>query len=159
MAELTKKRSRRITPEDVLQVARLVARKRMTEKEACLLMGIKPENFYVWKARAKHTEKFDNVLAHETAIRIDGLFDAIEDKGQKDWRMYDRLLERTSDRFCDKKNETPVVAGNFNVNLFLSAAKKIYSVECPANDAKQLSPVDTKQIVDAVPVNDACEKW
>lgn len=100
--ELAPKRpKKRISEEDVRMMAGLVA-KRIDEKGACLMLGIKPQSWYNWKTHAKNNSRFAESLTHVREAKLNACIEAIDeagdgnaDKGQRpDWRAKAWLAER-----------------------------------------------------------------
>jgi hypothetical protein len=96
---LPKKPRHHITIADVEAIASLVITRRMTETEACALLGIKSPAWYQWKARNGNDRRNEDILARTRAARIHSQIANIEDGAvgvgnhkRADWRAADRLL-------------------------------------------------------------------
>ena len=62
---------RKITQADVQEMARLMA-KRITETGAALIIGIKPETWFHFKAKPKNRAKFEQILTHVREAQLEG---------------------------------------------------------------------------------------
>ena len=111
--ELKPKRRGKFTPQDIINVCTLMAEQGHTQEAACLLLGIKPNSFAIWKCHAKNQQRFANLLAHAKAMLINGCFESGMATGAKDWRYWDKRLERIApERFGQQQGQSqhPVVA-------------------------------------------------
>lgn len=127
--KVSKVYKRMFTPNDVKDLAKLVA-KGITESEAATLLGRTPAQWFSFKCVSKNNDRFKEALEIARAARIQWCFEKIENaadgKGMKqpDWRAADRLLQHTADRFKDQAQPAQIAVG---VNVFASSeqARKI----------------------------------
>lgn len=90
--------ARRIDATTISEIARLCARQ-LSEAEACRKLGIKPQQWFSWKARHNRSEKFAALLEEFRAGRIDSLVAKMESAAdgvnmkQPDWRAAAALLK------------------------------------------------------------------
>ena len=107
------KRGRRINLADVQAIAELVAM-RLTEKEACIHLGINPESWSQWKIRHNGVTGFETILTRVRTAKLRGLIDGIRQAGfgengqRADWRALDRLLTITApERYSERLAALP----------------------------------------------------
>lgn len=87
--------------EDCDLVAQLVA-KRLTETEACAVLGLNPAQWYNWKTKRRNEGRFDAELARIRGSKVRACIETLEEAGTRtnpktgmiDWRAHDRLLDR-----------------------------------------------------------------
>lgn len=79
--EFTKFKARKLTKQDAINIARLVATRKLTEIEACLSLDINPKQWSLWKNRHKNLISFDLIIARIKADHLSGLLDKIEKAG------------------------------------------------------------------------------
>ncbi len=112
------RRAGKLTLTDAAAIADKVAKKRLTESEACYLLGIEPKHWFVWKSRHKHSATFEAICARVRAASIENAVDRIEKAGEDmiieregekpfvrrgDWRAdHARLSLIAPERFADK---------------------------------------------------------
>jgi hypothetical protein len=90
--------AKRIDATTISEIARLCARQ-LSEAEACRKLGIKPQQWFSWKARHNRSEKFAALLEEFRAGRIDSLVAKMESAAdgvnmkQPDWRAAAALLK------------------------------------------------------------------
>lgn len=112
-------KSRKITAHDVKLICNLVA-KRITETGACLLVGIKPTQWFVWKQRAKNKAKFDTMLELIKESQVSGHIENIERFQVKDWRASHALLQiKAPERFGQREQSSNTTV---TVNVLSSEA-------------------------------------
>lgn len=116
----------------VKQIAELVARFLLTEKEACLKAGVNLKSWYDWKARNKRTELYARILEQMHSNQIITGVSRIEDcahgrNGAKypDWRASQYLLQVKDKRFRDQRDEPRTV--NNTLVVVHDALKRAYS--------------------------------
>jgi hypothetical protein len=133
-APVRKSNGRRITADDVEQVAKLVAA-RLNEREATELLGIGHQQWRSWKSRHQHSEEFETLLARVTAAKLDAHLRNIASFEPLDWRASAHLLKiadqtRFGDRPATDFNVNVLPA--FNLESFMKAAAKVYGTTKPA---------------------------
>ena len=142
------KKQPKIVLSDLKEIARLVATRKLTETEACHVLDIKPENYFVFKSRNGRSEIFAKYLEKIKSNKINSLLNQIEDisdgdesiKQKPDWRAKQWLLTITSDRFA-KVSEPTQTTNNLTVNLMSDALKRVFVEVEPV---KQLTEVKSK---------------
>lgn len=100
-------RKRRITLEDAKGVAKLVATRRLTETEACMILDINPRQWASWKTVHKNLPAFSDIVTRMRAKKIDNLISDIEQiadgdesiRLKPDWRAKQFILQVTDKRF------------------------------------------------------------
>ena len=151
-----KSKARRITSEDVQDMAKLMA-KRITETGACLILGIKPETWFKFKVRAHNACKFEKVLTHARESQLAGHMANIEAFQVKDWRASHALLQlKAPERFSPQAGQAGAsVQAVINMgDSAIAAMLAKYQPKCkititkPDNSAKQVETVETKQLND-----------
>ena len=161
-----KRNLRRISGDDVKAIAALVA-KRIDEKGACLMLGIKPQTWYNWKGNEANSSKFSDVLALVRETKLNACLEAIDKAGdgsitigddgkpivtRADWRAKAWLAEKVlaAERFGDKpaaiEQKTPLLA-----IISSDLAASVFGKLLPA-------PEPSKQIVDAQVIADTTNK-
>jgi hypothetical protein len=155
---------RKITTQDMQDMAKLMA-KRITETGACLMLGLRPESWFNFKARVKNTKKFEDILVRVRESKLSGIIDNIEAAGDPydvvtktgqvyqrpgDWRAKAWLAERV---LAPERLGQQVVAGSTTTNTVIvgqlgggEALAKLVSMYC--TNAKALNPPTDKPAVD-----------
>jgi hypothetical protein len=170
MATLTKQRPgkiakvKKITMSDVEQIAKLCAQSRLTEMEACNVLGIDNQVFRTWKWRQKgNKERFEYIITRLRASRIQGCMEGIYQAGigdaktRADWRAFDRYLERVDPaRFSDRiaqspESSTDALADSLLAKM-LSRAYAPAQVDCPRKELPEV--VQEAEIVQPAPCGD-----
>ncbi len=143
----------KITMLDCRDIADLVA-KRLTETEACSLLGIEPKIWWSWKTNHKNAAEFTNVLTRVRASQLQAHLANIEDaqygkNGHRpDWRASDRLLQiKDRERFGVQGHETTVNVSVYAEQSRTLALKSVYgTTSTPIQDKaspKQIGPSST----------------
>lgn len=152
-------RRRRLTAVDLNEMARLLATRKLTEKEACLKLNINPDQWYQFIRRNNRTVRFEAIITRLRGNYIDGLVDDIEKCGdgvgmkQPDWRAKAWIVENVApDRF-GRQGQQPSAqptAPATNINVLVVMAQKMLGLTgegATAAPGKQVSePVDVKRI-------------
>lgn len=133
---LIKKKSRKLSVNDLNDIARLVSTRKMTETDACIMLGISVKQWFNYKSLHKRDKEFADTVIRMREDKICGMVDLIEDsaKGigikQRDWRAGAWIAERLApERFAQVKGDAPVTTNNLNVMVMGDTLKRIYSVE------------------------------
>ncbi len=96
------RRGKRLCLADARDVAALCA-KRANEGEACAVLGIPYSTWMHWKAKARNSEQFREIIDSIKGAKIKAHLDNIESFSAKDWRASECYLEKTiPDRFSNK---------------------------------------------------------
>jgi hypothetical protein len=97
---------RKITAADVEAIATLITRRRLTETESCIHLGINPQTWFQWKLNPANEARNSKALSRVRAAWIESRCKSIEEVGdgapgtRRDWRAQAWMLERTlPDRF------------------------------------------------------------
>lgn len=147
------KRARRITPDIITEMARLMATRKVDERGACLMLEIKPESWAVWKCRQGNRLRFDNLFLRLRETKIDGLIHRIESAsldaemmhGDKlitrrgDWRAAAWIAEKIApERFAQQTN---IQQSNREIpTLSIEAMKRVYASEASSPPSPFLLP-------------------
>ncbi len=158
----TPKRAGKFTEAEVKELARLVSECKMTESEAAITLGRKPEHWQTWKSRHKHSASFATLIAHTRGKMVDGLISKIKTAGDDyeivlpngkvinkrgDWRAPAWILEKVAPQFAPQQS-APSAQTVINVGLMASTLKRIFSdstesngkvIDCSYDDKKLLS--------------------
>lgn len=138
------RRAAKLTIVDAEAIAIKVAKKRLTEAEACHQLGIKPDQWYVWKCRGKHSARFENICARVRGAAIENAIDRVEKAGEDlivdlgdgktaikrgDWRAdHARLALIAPERFGQREQSQDarqqVIIGDSALKMILD---KVYS--------------------------------
>ena len=128
-----KQQRRKITSEDIDAIAALIVRRRLTEAEACLSLGIHPPSWYNWKLKPHNQVKNAESLSRVRAAWVESRCKSIEEVGdgapgtRRDWRAQAWMLERTlPERFGSqppKPEDTRPAASGVTVNVWLREAR------------------------------------
>jgi hypothetical protein len=125
-------KKRKITIADIDEMAKLVA-KRMTEREAALLLGITPQSWYQFRSRNKSSAKFEQSLTRARGAFIAANLREMEkaaggkDGVRHDWRAADRLNQIAApDRFAPQPPPPPPppVVPQVTISMWLDEATK-----------------------------------
>jgi len=145
--ELKPKRRGKFTPQDIINVCSLMAEQGHTQESACLLLGIKPNSFAIWKCHAKNQQRFTNLLAHAKAMLINGCFENGMATGAKDWRYWDKRLERIApERFGAQQwaSGQPITA-IISDQAMRSIMDRLYPKQSQVIDVQEVKRVQDKQ--------------
>lgn len=166
------KRARKLRECDIKAIANLVSTRKMTESDAVIMLGFKPNQWFSWKNKTGRSEKFSTIVARIRALHVDGLVSKIEAAGDDfemtlpngktvtrrgDWRAPAWLLEKTAPQF----HPQPLVAHNsntINIGLMHDTLKRIMN---DYNDA-DIKPTDSLQaslLSDSVTTHDNESKY
>ena len=138
---------RKITHADVQEMARLMA-KRITETGAALIIGIKPETWFHFKAKPKNQAKFEQILMHVREAQLEGHLDNIERFQIKDWRASEALLRlKSPERFGQRTEHTGEVKhmhqlsddSKRKIEAMLKASLQQPVIDCQVVDTKQIA--------------------
>jgi len=122
-----------ITLSDLKEVAKLVATRKLTIKEACYVRDINPDQFYCFTNRAGRSEVFAKYVEKLKSVKINTLLEQIETitdgneaiKQKPDWRGKQWLLSVTDDRYS-KSVESVSTTNNVQINLVTDALKRVF---------------------------------
>lgn len=143
--KLHKKALAKITDSVVIRMCELLVN-RLTDQEACAVLGIKQAVWSHWLGRSRdNSRKFTQTFARIRGNLISECMEGIRKAGVKDFRALDRLLERVDrDRFGDRM---PMQTVQIGVSVFSQSdakaiAARVYSEQYPqlpqASDDKPL---------------------
>ena len=135
---LKSKSNRRISDADVEKMAELVGTKFMSEKEAALLLGIKPDAWFQYKCRGgkgKSSAKFEDLTlrlkTHKLGTLIDRISDASDPAKTKrpEWRAASWLAERIKPESLSLQtaHSFPVPASAFDTSKLIDAMTRVYA--------------------------------
>lgn len=137
---------KKITVADVKAVADLVANKRLTIRESCLILNIREKSWQMFMSRYGRKELFEKYLDEMRGHRINNILTDIEKitngdaaKNIKpDWRGKAFLLSVSApDRFGKTDSPATVTTNNVNLTLIGDALKRVFEVE--SNQPKLVS--------------------
>lgn len=77
---ITPKQRRKISVQDIQSIADLTAQQ-ITEKGACLIIGIRPQSWYDWKGRNGNEAKYSDILSRVRESKIKGCLETIDKAG------------------------------------------------------------------------------
>ncbi len=106
-----KRRSRRITPNDVEDMAKLIS-ERLSDKEACFQLGIPYAAWRNWLSKAKSQPQLDDILARLRGAKVLACMKGIEQAGTRDWRALRERLALLDQRFNDRAQQAPIVSND-----------------------------------------------
>lgn len=104
-----KRRSRRITPNDVEDMAKLIS-ERLSDKEACFQLGIPYASWRNWLSKAKSQPHLDDILARLRGSKVLACMKGIEQAGTRDWRALRERLALLDQRFNDRAQQPATVS-------------------------------------------------
>jgi hypothetical protein len=128
---------RKIDLQTIEEVARLVATK-ISEAEACRVLGINPTSFYKFKCVHKHQQKWaaalDKFRGEKLKLHLDNVEQAavgsgVHAKKGADWRASSWMVERalSSDgRYGDRVTTDSQTSVKIDVNAMFEIASKCY---------------------------------
>ena len=131
------KSNRRISDADVEKMAELVGTKFMTEKEAALLLGIKPDAWFQFKCRGKSGAKFEDLSlrlkTHKLGTLIDRISDASDPAKTKrpEWRAASWIAERLKPEALSLQtaHAFPVPASALDTTKLIDAMARVYATQ------------------------------
>lgn len=154
-----RKQRRKITAADVEAIAELIVKRRLTETEACIHLGLNPRTWFCWKSDPRHGQNNSEALARVRAAWVESRCKSIEEVGdgangtRRDWRAQAWMLERTlPERFGQQSERAPAPLPAIQaptVNILVNAG---YS-DLPTPVAVRELPPERgpKQLTDAKP--------
>jgi len=159
------KRARALKLNDIEEIARLIATRKLTETEACLTLGITPNVFFRWKQRHKNQTNIDTLITRMRADKIQGLIDNIENVGngigvkQRDWRASAWIAERVApEKFNLNKDNSTAQAPTVNIQIMSDALKRIYSTQDSTNQISELNSPPCQTVRRFIPVRNTTTK-
>lgn len=134
---------KRLSLDDVEQIATLIVRFRLNEAEACLSLGIKPQTWYDWKCLHKHDAKYTDIISRIRGAQLQNVIAAIDKAGEErtivtrkgdavqvqgDWRAKAWIAERVlaPERLGDRLPQ-PQQPAQVQITIALEAAKAMYA--------------------------------
>ena len=168
-----KPKRRKLTLDDAKAIARLVARRKLNESEACHVLGIVPAQWQVFKCRHKVSVMFESIISRTKGLTINHAIERLERAGEDqditlpngkvitkrgDWRAdAARLPLIDPQRFGDRQqpgNQTNVLIGDDMaakvIALFAqSKQRQIGNITNPREDKlldapKTIDPIEQK---------------
>lgn len=130
---------RKVTKQDVEEIARLMATRRLTETGCCLIRGISDKQWWNWKSKGRNKEKFTDLFTRIRESKLDLLVERIENASEDaeisvgdkivtkrgDWRAAAWLTEKIApERFAQQINQSIEKPQN---PLMLDAMKRVYA--------------------------------
>lgn len=161
-AHISAPRARRLVLSDIKAIAKLVATRKMTEKDACITLGIKQSQWAVWKTRNNRSEMFENIIARVRGNQTDHLVSIIERAGDDqeitlpngkvinkrgDWRAPAWLLEKTAPQFAPTQQSAPATV-SIQIGLVHDQLKRVIGFTNPS--ATALLPGASDIVADAI---------
>lgn len=155
-----KPKRRKLTGDDISNVAKLVSRRKLNESEACAVLDINYEQWRVFKCRAKHSKAFETIITRTKGFTINHAIERLERAGEDmeitlpngkvitkrgDWRAdAARLPLIDPERFGDRQqpaNQTNVLIGDDvaarMIELFKQSKQR--AIESQVVETKQLN--------------------
>lgn len=148
--------NRRFVPDDLIEIARLSA-KRHSEAQACKLLGINHKSFANWKCRNRNSESFNEHLTHARAIQFESHITNIEDaergdNGHKmDWRASKALIEL---KFPELLPQAGLPAINVRV-VDISSMRRAY--DAPPRALDDVNRQDDSKVVSECQISDTTQ--
>ena len=133
---IRKGKARKLNIQDVQGIARLVSESFLTETEACHVLGIQPNRWFIFKQRAKIQAKFESLTTRIKGSQIENCIKRIQDSGdgrggvkQPDWRakafilnVIDRKRFGTTGDAIDVNRPQ-----NYNITIITDSIRRAYS--------------------------------
>jgi len=148
---------------DIQAIADLVANCKMTEREACITLDFKPEQWNSWKSKHKRSAIFDTLLARTRGLQTKELVSRIASAGLDkeinlpngktitktgDWRANAFILEKTSPAFAPATSAPPPATVSIQIGLVHDQLKRVIGFANPSSSA--LLPVSSDIVTDGV---------
>ena len=148
---ISKPRTKKITEAELNEIAELVGTKFLNEKEACLLVGVNPPQWYCWKLKSRNTERFNELTARLKSYKVKTLINRIEDASdpfktkRPEWRAASWLAERIKPEALSLQaahSPFPASASAFDTNKLIDAMTRVYTspavaaIECRTTEEK-----------------------
>ena len=148
---ILKPRTKKITEAELNEIAELVGTKFLNEKEACLLVGVNPPQWYCWKLKSKNTERFAELTARLKSYKVKTLINRIEDASdptkvkKADWRAASWLGERLKPESLSLQaahSPFPASASALDTSRLIDAMTRVYAspavaeIECRTTEEK-----------------------
>jgi len=135
---VSKPRTKKITDAELNEIAELVGTKFLNEKEACLLVGVNPPQWYCWKLKSRNTERFNDLTARLKSFKVKTLLTRIEDASdptkvkRADWRAASWLGERLKPESLSLQvahSSLPVSASTLDTTKLIDAMTRVYAAQ------------------------------
>lgn len=162
----TSRVSRKLTSAILEPIAEMVEKQKLTESEACHQLGIKPQQWFVFKCRQRIKPQFESICARIRGATVLNAMNRIERAGEDmvidlpngkqsirrgDWRADQARLQLIApERFGDRQqpaNQTNVLIGDDTVNkviaLFAKAKQSQIGNITPPHEDKMLDDAKT----------------
>jgi hypothetical protein len=147
------RRRAQITVKDLKAIVALVA-KRLTEREACECIGVRPRTWYQWRERHENQSEYEGLLTRARAKYLAGNLEQIEcaaaGKGghRADWRAADRLNAILKPEVYGlgaqvPAPQAPMLLDNRTIGILLAAAYRSQPEPVPG---RVIDAVEVKQI-------------
>jgi hypothetical protein len=148
------KQAGKFTESEIKELARLVSECKMTESDAAICLGRRPEHWQTWKSRHKRSASFATLIAHTRGKMVDGLISKIKSAGEDqeivlpngkvinkrgDWRAPAWLLEKTAPQFANQQQSAPAPI-TIQIGLIHDQLKRVIGF---ANEPLELDSVRT----------------
>ena len=147
--ELVKRR--KLNSTDLKAVAELVINSKLTETEACRVLNINVQQWWVFKSRKKNTPEFESICSRIRGFTIQNAMQTIEDCGngigmkQPDWRAHAfRLQVIAPERFSPQQQAPQQPASSVSdqaIQLLCDMARKVYGELGDSTKPKQIGPI------------------
>jgi len=139
-AQIAINRRRKLTMRDMDDVAKLVATRKCTEREACLMLDIPIKQWDCWKSRNKHSARFEDSIARIRGNYLTTLVDRIEragddkeivtDKGKVitrtgDWRAKAWIAEKIDTRFAPQQQNVQPATVTVQIGIIHDQLKRV----------------------------------
>jgi hypothetical protein len=135
-AALEKRRlNPKLTEADIEAVAQLIAKRKMTQAEACATLNINLSTFQGWLTKHAFGERFSGLVTRARAASLDRMLGSVEhaatvgdERGRTDWRAAQWLASRVlvDDGRYDEKRVDNATGPAIDVAGLLQAAAKVY---------------------------------
>ena len=162
------RRAKRFTSEDIEEIAQLNA-KRLSDAEACELLGIKYMSFAKWKSKERNNCKLKEAISRARAIKLEACIKAIDEAGDAatvtingkeyekrgDWRakawIAEQVLapERFGQRHEAQSGQQPSIPLEDIAKALQIAMSRVQSSSMAADAVTDATVIETKILPDS----------
>jgi hypothetical protein len=151
-----KPRRRKLTLDDAKAIAKLVARRKLNESEACHVLGILPAQWQVFKCRNKAGAMFESIITRTKGLTINHAMERLEKAGEdQDITLPNgKVITKRGDWRADAARLPLLDPARFGQQPGQQQASSSVSVDTLAK-ALQVAlsrQTETSQVIDAVEV-------
>ena len=151
LPSIQRSKRRKLTLQDAEAIAKLVCESKVTEKEACEILDIVPQQWWIFKQRKNVTPQFERYISRIRGSAIEDAMSRIKACGdgigmkRPDWRAHAfRLQVIAPERFSPQQQAPQQPASSVSdqaIQLLCDMARKVYGELGDSTKPKQIGPI------------------